>query len=408
MGTLASQHWGTLNSQTSSHGSVRLFTQWQGEGANMTHQILENAVQRTFDGWFRPNFLRDASIQYLKKQPIGGFVIRSSSRYPGFYGLSIKVKGDENISSYTGLTGNQSVRHFLIGESAEGYFQIQGTEMEPRFKSLVDLVTYHCQYAGALPCVLRLPGYSTSSTPSLVNADTPLPPLRFNESDSIEFQVLYLGAFDVYSLNGSSAVSSAMDAIFRTQSSHLRPIVVSFRVSPEGVTLTDLHCRQFLRRHFGAESFLYIGADLYGRTLMEIDPGNTNFNNGRNNMRLFTHNILTSRVLKSVKVGYPLAIKATKVDITPMDFEAKTTARFIPKVEWTVLKSAAEQVGADHVGQLPDCIPDGYETNEEFLRQAHKALMEIDVVEGTLVCPETGREFPIHNGIPNMLVNEDE
>lgn len=60
------------------------------------------------------------------------------------------------------------------------------------------------------------------------------------------------------------------------------------------------------------------------------------------------------------------------------------------------------------MGQLPDSIPDGYENDEEFLHQVHKALMEIDVIEGTLVCPETGREFPIHNGIPNMLVNEDE
>lgn len=81
-----------------------------------------------------------------------------------------------------------------------------------------------------------------------------------------EFQVFYLGTFDVFSLNNSNAVSSALDAIFRMQNSHLRPIVVSFRVSPEGVTLTDLHCRQFLRRHFGADSFLYIGADPYGRT----------------------------------------------------------------------------------------------------------------------------------------------
>ncbi|VDL63717.1 unnamed protein product [Hymenolepis diminuta] len=125
-------------------------------------------------------------------------------------------------------------------------------------------------------------------------------------------------------------------------------------------------------------------------------------------MRLFTHNILTSRVLKVVKVGYPLAIKASKVEVTPMDFDSSQTARFIPKVEWGVLKSALEQIGSDHVGQLPDSVPDGYENNEEFLKLAHKALMEVDVVEGSLVCPETGREFPIHNGIPNMLVNEGE
>jgi multifunctional methyltransferase subunit TRM112 len=34
--------------------------------------------------------------------------------------------------------------------------------------------------------------------------------------------------------------------------------------------------------------------------------------------------------------------------------------------------------------------------------------MEIDVVEGELVCPETNRQFPISNGIPNMLAREDE
>ncbi|VDD82886.1 unnamed protein product [Mesocestoides corti] len=65
-------------------------------------------------------------------------------------------------------------------------------------------------------------------------------------------------------------------------------------------------------------------------------------------------------------------------------------------------------VGADHVGKLPEIIPEGYEENEEFLRQVHKALLELDVIEGSLICPETGREFPIHNGIPNMLVNEGE
>ncbi len=82
----------------------------------------------------------------------------------------------------------------------------------------------------------------------------------------VEFQVLYLGTFEVFSLTGSNAVASAMDVLFRMQSSHLRPIAVGFRVSPEGVTLTDLHCRQFLRRHFGSDHFVYIGTDPYGRT----------------------------------------------------------------------------------------------------------------------------------------------
>jgi multifunctional methyltransferase subunit TRM112 len=33
--------------------------------------------------------------------------------------------------------------------------------------------------------------------------------------------------------------------------------------------------------------------------------------------------------------------------------------------------------------------------------------MSVDVVEGELECPESGRRFPIRQGIPNMLVEEE-
>lgn len=47
-------------------------------------------------------------------------------------------------------------------------------------------------------------------------------------------------------------------------------------------------------------------------------------------------------------------------------------------------------------------------TDNEFLQKLHHILLEIDILEGSLECPETGRLFPITNGIPNMLLNEDE
>jgi multifunctional methyltransferase subunit TRM112 len=34
--------------------------------------------------------------------------------------------------------------------------------------------------------------------------------------------------------------------------------------------------------------------------------------------------------------------------------------------------------------------------------------MNVHVVEGTLTCPVTGREFPIIDEIPNMLLEEEE
>ena len=42
------------------------------------------------------------------------------------------------------------------------------------------------------------------------------------------------------------------------------------------------------------------------------------------------------------------------------------------------------------------------------LQKLHHALLEIHITEGSLICPDTGRRFPIKNGIPNMLLHEDE
>jgi uncharacterized protein YbaR (Trm112 family) len=47
-------------------------------------------------------------------------------------------------------------------------------------------------------------------------------------------------------------------------------------------------------------------------------------------------------------------------------------------------------------------------SDEEALKKVHHALLEVDVVSGSLVCTETGRKFPIAAGIPNMLLNQDE
>lgn len=35
-------------------------------------------------------------------------------------------------------------------------------------------------------------------------------------------------------------------------------------------------------------------------------------------------------------------------------------------------------------------------------------LLQVEVMEGVLKCPDTGREFPINKGIPNMLLSEEE
>ena len=46
--------------------------------------------------------------------------------------------------------------------------------------------------------------------------------------------------------------------------------------------------------------------------------------------------------------------------------------------------------------------------DEGFLLKVHRALLDTHLMEGNLLCPETGRPFPVHDGIPNMLLHEDE
>lgn len=64
------------------------------------------------------------------------------------------------------------------------------------------------------------------------------------------------------------------------------------------------------------------------------------------------------------------------------------------------------QIG--HVSDLPQILIEDFETNEDFLKKAHHVLLEVEVINGDLLCPESGRKFPINDGIPNMLLNEDE
>jgi multifunctional methyltransferase subunit TRM112 len=66
-------------------------------------------------------------------------------------------------------------------------------------------------------------------------------------------------------------------------------------------------------------------------------------------------------------------------------------------------------MAAETIGEKD--FPDELTTSDpepELLQKLHHLLLEIEIVNGSLTCPETGRVFPITNGIPNMLLNEDE
>jgi len=46
--------------------------------------------------------------------------------------------------------------------------------------------------------------------------------------------------------------------------------------------------------------------------------------------------------------------------------------------------------------------------DENFLKDLHVLLVRRQIVEGQMECPNCERVYEIKNGIPNMLLREDE
>ncbi|MCO5597836.1 hypothetical protein L7F22_051920 [Adiantum nelumboides] len=121
-------------------------------------------------------------------------------------------------------------------------------------------------------------------------------------------------------------------------------------------------------------------------------------------MRLLTHNMLSCNI-KRVTNGFPLGIEATTVETKEADMNPDFLRHIFPKLEWKAFRDAAHSLG---VNNLPEQVDSDMLLDEEFLHRFHHALLEVHLEEGALICPETGRRFPVSKGIPNMLLNEDE
>ncbi|KAL9235314.1 hypothetical protein vseg_010080 [Gypsophila vaccaria] len=121
-------------------------------------------------------------------------------------------------------------------------------------------------------------------------------------------------------------------------------------------------------------------------------------------MRLITHNMLSSNI-KGVTNGFPLKIEAVNVVEKQVDVNIDFLKNIFSKIEWKAFVEAAKSMG---YSELPEEADPSLLDNQDFVTKFHHALLELHLEEGTLVCPETGRKFPVSKGIPNMLLHEDE
>ncbi|KAK6729410.1 hypothetical protein RB195_006454 [Necator americanus] len=210
-------------------------------------------VKDTSKYWYKPTISREQAINMLRDKAPGTFVVRDSNSFPGAFGLALKV-----ATPPPGVApgdGTELVRHFLIEPSPKGV-KLKGCNNEPVFGSLSALVYQHSITPLALPTKLLLPEFDPATTPEHVSATQAL------LEQGAACNVAYIGSVDCESLTGSECVRRAVArTVEDTQRGLSRPVSVHFKVSSQGVTLTDNTRKVFFRRHFPVNSVIFAGMD---------------------------------------------------------------------------------------------------------------------------------------------------
>ncbi|XP_076644365.1 focal adhesion protein tensin isoform X3 [Halictus rubicundus] len=219
-------------------------------------------VRDTSRIWYKPNISREQAISMLKDAAPGTFVVRDSNSFPGAFGLALKVATPPpGAPSSPRDPSSELVRHFLIEPTSRGV-RLKGCANEPVFSSLSALVYQHSLMAMALPCQLLLPEPEAAAraldSPGANSAQQWL-------VQGAACNVLYLFTIDTESLTGPQAIKKAVTTMFE-QKPLPTATIVHFKVSSQGITLTDNARKLFFRRHYPTNNISYCGLDTDERT----------------------------------------------------------------------------------------------------------------------------------------------
>ncbi|XP_056246797.1 tensin-3-like [Seriola aureovittata] len=226
-------------------------------------QVTVKFVQDTSKFWYKPDISRDQAISVLKDKEPGCFIVRDSHSFRGAYGLAMKVATPPpSVLQQTkkgGDLSNELVRHFLIECTQKGV-RLKGCPNEPYFGSLTALVCQHSITPLALPCKLIIPDRDPledvveNISQSVTNSASEL------LKQGAACNVWYLGSVEMESLTGVQAVQKATSM---TLSANPPPTstVVHFKVSSQGITLTDNQRKLFFRRHYNVNTVIFCALD---------------------------------------------------------------------------------------------------------------------------------------------------
>ncbi|XP_037626067.1 tensin-3 isoform X1 [Sebastes umbrosus] len=224
-------------------------------------------VQDTSKFWYKPDISRDQAITVLKDKEPGSFIVRDSHSFRGAYGLAMKVATPPpsviQQSKKAGDLSNELVRHFLIECTQKGV-RLKGCPNEPYFGSLTALVCQHSITPLALPCKLILPNRDPVEELNDSSAQTATNSAAELLKQGAACNVWYLGSVELESLTGHQAVQKAA-TLTLSMDPPPASTVVHFKVSAQGITLTDNQRKLFFRRHYAVNTVIFCSLDPQGR-----------------------------------------------------------------------------------------------------------------------------------------------
>ncbi|XP_017582785.1 PREDICTED: tensin-1 isoform X3 [Corvus brachyrhynchos] len=227
-------------------------------------------VQDTSKYWYKPDISREQAIALLKDREPGAFIIRDSHSFRGAYGLAMKVASPPPTVMQQNKKGdltNELVRHFLIETSSRGV-KLKGCPNEPNFGCLSALVYQHSITPLALPCKLVIPDRDPmeekKDSMSATNSATDL------LKQGAACNVLFINSVEMESLTGPQAISKAVAETLVADPTPTATIV-HFKVSAQGITLTDNQRKLFFRRHYPLNTVTFCDLDPQERKWTKTD-----------------------------------------------------------------------------------------------------------------------------------------